>query len=53
MSRASKTLERVLRGNADRSIRFDELCSLLKSLGLPNESAGVITFTRGKASKTS
>jgi hypothetical protein len=40
MSRASKTLERVLRGNADRSIRFDELRSLLKSLGFTERVRG-------------
>jgi hypothetical protein len=40
MSRASKTLERVLRGNADRNIRFDELCSLLKSLGFTERVRG-------------
>jgi HicA toxin of bacterial toxin-antitoxin, len=33
MSRASKTLERVIRGNTDRNIRFYDLCTLLKSLG--------------------
>jgi hypothetical protein len=29
----AKTLERLLSGTADAGIRFDELCSLLESLG--------------------
>ena len=30
---ASKTLRRVLSGTSDASIRFEELCQLLKNLG--------------------
>jgi len=30
---AEKTLRRLLSGTADAAIRFDELCSLLESLG--------------------
>lgn len=33
MTRSAKTLERVLRGTSDRTIRFDQLCRLLKRLG--------------------
>ena len=30
---ASKTLQRVLSGTSDASIRFDDLCGLLENLG--------------------
>lgn len=33
MSKVEKTLERVLRGNADTNIRFGDLCALLLHLG--------------------
>lgn len=40
MSRASKTLDRVLRGNADANIRFDDLRGLLKHLGFSERIRG-------------
>lgn len=33
MSRAAKTLDRVLRGTSDANIRFGDLCALLEHLG--------------------
>jgi len=33
MSRATKTLDKVLRGNADANIRFGDLCSMLSHYG--------------------
>lgn len=33
MSKVEKTLERVLRGNADTNIRFGDLCAVLSHLG--------------------
>lgn len=36
----SKTLERLLRGTSDASIRFDELCGLLKRLGFEERVRG-------------
>jgi predicted RNA binding protein YcfA (HicA-like mRNA interferase family) len=35
-----KTLHRVLSGTADAAIRFDELCSLLESLGFVKRVRG-------------
>ena len=35
-----KTLQRVLNGTADAAIRFDELCSLLESLGFAKRVKG-------------
>lgn len=35
-----RTLRKVLSGVADNSIRFDELCSLLDSLGFASRSKG-------------
>ena len=40
MSRVAKTLDRVLRGNADRNIRFDDLCALLSHLGFAERVRG-------------
>ncbi len=40
MSRPTKTLERVLRGNADANIAFDDLCSLLRHLGFDERVKG-------------
>lgn len=40
MSSASKTLERVLRGNSDASIRFNSLRTLLISLGFAERIRG-------------
>lgn len=37
---AGKTLHRVLSGAADAAIRFDELCSLLESLGFDKRVSG-------------
>ena len=37
---ANKTLQRVLSGTADAAIRFDELCSLLESLGFEKRVSG-------------
>jgi predicted RNA binding protein YcfA (HicA-like mRNA interferase family) len=40
VSRATKTLERVLRGTADANIGFDDLCSLLRHLGFAERIRG-------------
>lgn len=40
MSKASKTLDRVLRGNADTNIRFGDLCALLTHLGFNKRIRG-------------
>ncbi len=40
MSKFSKTLNRVLRGNADANIRFDDLCHLLVHLGFSERIRG-------------
>ena len=40
MSRVTKTLDRVLRGNADANIRFAELCALLNRLGFTERIRG-------------
>lgn len=37
---AEKTLERVLSGHADATIRFDDLCRLLESLGFEERVRG-------------
>ncbi len=47
MSGANKTLERLLRGTADASIRFDDLRNLLKRLGFTERVRGShFIFTR-------
>ena len=40
MSKVEKTLERVLRGNADTNIRFGDLCALLSHLGFAERVRG-------------
>jgi hypothetical protein len=40
MSKVAKTLERVLRGNADANIRFGDLCTLLIHLGFTERVRG-------------
>ena len=40
MSRVTKTLDRVLRGNADANIRFGDLCALLHHLGFVERIRG-------------
>ena len=40
MRRSAKTLERVLRGRSDGSIRFDRLCRLLERLGFARRIRG-------------
>ena len=40
MSKVEKTLERVLRGNADANIRFGDLCALLSHLGFAERVRG-------------
>jgi hypothetical protein len=40
VSKLSKTLDRVLRGNADANIRFDDLCHLLIHLGFAERIRG-------------
>lgn len=40
MAKAAKTLERVLRGTADTSVRFGDLCQLLISLGFEERVRG-------------
>lgn len=37
---ASKTLRRLLGGTSDAAIRFDDLCSLLESLGFDKRVKG-------------
>ncbi len=40
MANSERTLQRVLRGDADRSIRFTALVSLLKALGFEERIRG-------------
>jgi hypothetical protein len=40
VSRAEKTLDRILRGNADASLRFVDVCSLLRRLGFAERIRG-------------
>ena len=40
MSKIAKVLERILRGNADASIRFDDLRTLLFHLGFVERIRG-------------
>jgi len=40
VSQSKKLLERVLRGASDASIRFDDLCALLKQLGFAERVRG-------------
>jgi len=40
VSRITKTLDRVLRGDADANIRFDDLVTLLKHLGFDERVRG-------------
>lgn len=40
MSKHEKLLLRILRGSADHSIRFDELCHLLVALGFEERVRG-------------
>jgi hypothetical protein len=40
VSKATKTLDRVLRGNADANIRFGDLCALLLHLGFEERVRG-------------
>jgi hypothetical protein len=40
VSKVSKTLGRVLRGNADSNIRFGDLCALLDHLGFAERIRG-------------
>src|SRR5581483_7961115 len=40
MSKVTKTLDRILRGNADKNIRFDDLCALLDHLGFTERIRG-------------
>jgi hypothetical protein len=40
VSKVKKTLERVLRGNADANIRFGDLCALLSHLGFTERIRG-------------
>ncbi len=47
MSRPAKTLDKVLRGNADVNIAFDDLVGMLKSLGFVERvKGGHHIFTR-------
>lgn len=48
MSRLSKTLDQILRGNSDANINFNELCSLLHALEFRERVSGSHhVFTRG------
>jgi len=40
VSKVTKTLDRVLRGNADANIRFGDLCALLRHLGFAERIRG-------------
>jgi hypothetical protein len=40
VSKVTKTLDRVLRGNADANIRFGDLCALLLHLGFAERIRG-------------
>ncbi len=40
MSRAKKTLQRVLQGSSDANISFKDLCQLLKALGFAERIRG-------------
>ena len=40
MSKVNKTLDRILRGNADANIRFGDLCVLLIHLGFDERVRG-------------
>lgn len=40
MAKWQKTLERVLRGTSDANIDFNDLCSLLKSIGFSERIRG-------------
>jgi predicted RNA binding protein YcfA (HicA-like mRNA interferase family) len=40
MSKAAKTLQKVLRGNSDANIRFGDLCGLLERLGFESRIRG-------------
>lgn len=40
MSKVAKTLDRILRGNADASIRFGDLCAVLNHLGFSERIRG-------------
>jgi hypothetical protein len=40
VSKVAKTLEKVLRGNADSNIRFHDLCALLKHLAFTERIRG-------------
>lgn len=40
MSKIAKTLDRILRGNADANIRFGDLCALLHHLGFAERVRG-------------
>ncbi len=40
MSKVAKTLDKVLRGNADANIRFGDLCALLLHLGFAQRIRG-------------
>jgi predicted RNA binding protein YcfA (HicA-like mRNA interferase family) len=37
---SAKTLQRILSGNSDAGIRFDDLCTLLESLGFEKRVSG-------------
>lgn len=40
MSKREKILRKLLRGSSDHSIRFDELCDVLTSLGFESRTRG-------------
>ena len=45
---AAKVLEHVLSGSSDATIRFQELCSLLESLGFEKRIRAAITSSAEK-----
>lgn len=40
MSKVAKTIEKILRGNADANIRFGDLCTVLEHLGFEKRIRG-------------
>jgi len=40
MDRLNRTLDRVLGGQADASVRFEDLCALLRALGFSERTRG-------------
>jgi len=50
MGNTDKILEKLLRGESDANIRFEELCHLFQAKGFRIASPAVIIFSRGPVS---